>query len=172
MDKALFGWPSWKTVPPRRVKNPSTPIDSSLAEKEVLLVTLADPAMNVLEALQLRITTWKGRSNFDVTATLEAEGSGWTCISRMDFWPPSGHPNKFWRKLGQPPFIDGSHHHCFHDNRRLGMKTFKPNGNLDSAKTFDAEPSSFRDILGLIERHWKIAGACDLQMPERQGSLW
>lgn len=172
IPKSIFGWPDWRTLPPKRSRDAAIPLESQLATREVLLVTLADGLMNVLEDLQLRIMVWKGRPDFDVTATLEAEANGWTCISRMDFWPPTPHRNEFWRKLGQSPVIEGCHHHRFHDNHRLGIGAFKPSGNLPSAIQFDADPSSFRDILALIERHWNIDGASQLALPQGQGRLW
>lgn len=172
MKKSIFNWPDWQTIKiPKQAKSPVR-LDSEISEREVLHVTLADGEMNVLQDMQLRIMAWKGRSNFDVTATLEVETNGWTCIARMEFWPSSPHTNTFWRKLSQPARIVGSHHHRFHDNRRLGAIAFKPVGNLPSAIQFDDEPSSFRDILALIEREWRIDGASGLALPERQGRLW
>lgn len=169
--KSLFGWPDWRTLPPKRLKDAAFKLESHIAEEQVLVVTLADEKMNTMEDLQLRIFVRKERLDADVTAILEVGYNDWTCISRMDFWPSAPHINKHWRKLGQPSRVTGCHHHRFHDNKLIGPDAFKPIGNLDSAVNFDSEPTSFRDILSLIEREWHIDGASSLPPPELQGSM-
>lgn len=174
VPKALFGFPLWKTVEEQSSKQKKgKTLNSFIALRQRLTVSVwAENGMN-MEDVQVRIMAPADGGLYDVSCIFCVYGDfGWTTIARMDFFPNSKHINKDWKKLHIPSLIEGSHHHSYHLNRKIGLIRFKPKGgNVDNAINFLSPVNSFYDIFKLIETEWNIKGASKLSVPERQGGL-
>jgi hypothetical protein len=125
-------WSEWSdppVLPSRRVGDDKDDLRTVAGETIELLVPLADAAGVGLEGVNLRVTAWPFRKQYDVTATLEVPGGrNFVAIGRVDGWPPDPHMNVQAR--GHPgcrhlPLeISGHHVHRFHDNAKLGRDAF------------------------------------------------
>jgi hypothetical protein len=166
--KQIFDWPSWQLQSARQRKAGEVP---SGTDQFTLAVLLSDETGVSIEGLELRIIVWRDRPHDDATALLQVEDGSWMTISRLDCWPNSPHINTYWKRLQQPPQIEGSHVHRCEDNARLGRRAFNPFANLPSAMPVDSSPQSFRDMMVLVENYFNVDGASKLPPPDWQGRL-
>lgn len=176
--KSVFNWPTWNGVPVFRESRKNAteagrlPFVSDIAARLEMLVTLSDASDVAIEGVRIRLIAWKNRPLEDVTTTFEyLDVIRWVCISRIDFLPLSPHPNKFWRKFGLEPEINGSHIHSCEDNIKIGTEAFAPHGNLPNATPLDKEPQSFKDICRSIGELFNVAGFDTVPAPEWNWSL-
>ena len=134
------------------------------------MVPLADKHGIGLEGVNIRITAWPYRKNYDVTATLEVPGGrSFVAIARVDAWPPDPHMNV--RARGHPGCrhlpneVIGHHVHRFEDNARLGREAFGA-GNLPLAAPVNGRLESFRDFLQILSDEFRIDGLDQLSPPD------
>ena len=177
-EKSVFNWPAWNRAPMFRESRKNAteagrlPFVSDIAARLEMLVTLADANDVAIEGVRVRLVAWQNRPLEDVTATFEYfDLVRWVCISRIAFLPLSPHPNKFWRKFGLEPEINGSHIHTCEDNIKIGNEAFAPYGNLPNAIPLDKEPQSFKDISQSIGEFFNITGFHAVPAPEWNWSL-
>jgi len=176
--KTIFGWPSWRTqkivreTPTSAMAAGRQRLNSAVAERTELLLQVMDENDISIEIVRIRIQAWTQRPMEDITATFEVlHQERWVCISRIDFSPPTPHPNIHWRKYRLPPEVNGSHIHLYADNAKIGDEAFKPAANLPNASPLESEPKSFRDVVKEIERHFHISGLGELPPPDWNGRL-
>src|SRR5665213_8778 len=122
--KSIAVWPDWSdppVLPARRVGDDRDDVHTVAGEGIELLVPLADEHGVGLEGVNLRLTAWPYRREYDITGTLEVPGGRSSiAIARVDGWPADPHLNL--RARGHPgcghiPLeINGHHVHRFDDN--------------------------------------------------------
>ena len=171
--KTIAIWPEWTdppALPSRRVGEDKDDVHTVAAETIELLVPLADEAGVGLEGVNLRVTAWPFKKQYDVTATLEVPGNrSFVTIARVDGWPPDPHQNA--RARGHPACghlpleIDGHHVHRFEDNAKLGRDAFGA-GNLPLAAPVNGRLQSYRDFLRVLSEEFKIDGLDQLAPPD------
>jgi hypothetical protein len=176
--KNLFYWPFWSEGPMYResrrqaVEAGRLPLVSNIASRSEMLINVSDNNDIALEDVRLRIAVWNNRPMEDVTSTFEIYDSvRWVCVSRIDLNPATPHPNRYWRRFGLPPEINGSHIHGCEDNVRIGPDAFLATGNLPNARALDREPQSFKEICVMVGEHFNVSGLQDLTAPDWNRSL-
>lgn len=173
LRKTVFSWPSWVDASMYRESRKQAtelgrlPLQSDLAARSEMFINVADEHQIAIEDVRIRLLVWKNRPMEDITATFEIHDAvRWICVSRIDFVPPSGHANKFWRKYGLDPEVNTSHIHSCEDNVKLGAEAFAPLGNLPNARALDKEPESFKELCRLVGEHFNITDLQDLPAPD------
>lgn len=164
MEKRLLGWGAWSE--PQR----------GPAETTEVVLPLANIDGIGIQGVQLRINTYAYRRLHESTAILEVgNGRQAVGIARVDGWPADPHMNGQARRSAKlslvPPVVTGSHVHRFRDNARLGIKAFKPPGNLPVAVPLPEPLTGFRGFLRTVGREFNIVSLEEFDPPPWQEYL-